>query len=395
MSSPSRFPGLLLAGSVALAVAAGCTQRPEVSNTAGTSGAGGSRGGTSGGSSAGGSSGGNTGGSSTGGSSGGQDAFVLPDVPPGTGGSAGTGDAGQGEARVCGFENFKLEKTPPDLMLVLDRSSSMNQMVPGAPMGATLWTETLAAVDAVVMGTQMGVNWGLKLFPLPTGCMTSMGAEVPVAASNYMAVLDRARMEGTNMIGGGLSGGTPTDTAVIGATSYLTSLVATRKNPKYILLATDGEPTCTNGVNQGGTTAAIQAITAAANAGFKVYVIGLAIGSSGTNVLNMMADAGGVPRNDPMTRFYPVANRMDLVTALTAITGQVTNCVFPLSKAPPSPNDVKVTVDGMKVEQNMMNGWSYTANNMAIQFNGAICEQIKMGTAQVNIVFGCPGVVIP
>ena len=47
--------------------------------------------------------------------------------------------------------------------------------------------------------------------------------------------------------------------------------------------------------------------------------------------------AGGVPRNDPTTKYYPVANRADLVTALTAITGQVTNCVFPLSKPPPVP----------------------------------------------------------
>jgi hypothetical protein len=320
---------------------------------------------------------------------------VLPEVS-GTGGSGGAVDADQGDERQCGLENFKLEKTPPDLLLVLDRSSSMNQMVPGAAMGATLWTETLAAVDAVVMGTQAGVNWGLKLFPLPTGCMVSPGAEVPVAASNYMPVITKARMEGTNMIGGMGMGGTPTDTAVIGATSYLTSLVATRKNPKYILLATDGEPTCTNGMNMGGTTAAINAITAAAAAGFKVYVIGLAIGTEGTNTLNMMATAGGVPRNDPMTKFYPVANRADLVQTLTAITGQVTNCVFPLTKAPPVPENVKVTVDGMKVDQNAMNGWSYTsAANMAIQFNGALCEQIKMGTAQVNIVFGCPGIVIP
>jgi hypothetical protein len=394
MSSPSRFLACLLAWPVTLTVAIGCTDRPEVSNTTGGSmGAGGSRGGSSG--NAGGSSGGNAGGSSAGGSSGGLDAFVLPDVP-GTGGSSGATDADQGDERQCGLENFKLEKTPPDLMLVLDRSSSMNQMVPGAAMGATLWTETLAAVDAVVMGTQAGVNWGLKLFPLPTGCMVSPGAEVPVAASNYMPVITRARMEGTNNAGGGVGmTGTPTDTAVIGATTYLTSLVATRKNPKYILLATDGEPTCINGVNGGGTTAAINAITAAKNAGFKVYVIGLAIGAAGTNTLNLMAEAGGVPRNDPMTKFYPVANRADLVATLTAITGQVTNCVFPLSKPPPVPTNVKVTVDGMKVEENMMNGWSYTSNNMAIQFNGALCEQIKMGTAQVNIVFGCPGVVIP
>jgi hypothetical protein len=388
MSSPSRLVRLLLISGLAAA----CSQNPSVSSTTD----GGSRGGTSGGNS-GGTSGGNSGGSSAGTGGGGGsklDAFVLPDVPT-TGGSSGS-DAPAADERQCGFENFKLEKTPPDLMLVLDRSSSMNDPVPGAAAGATLWTETLAAVDDVVKNTQMGVNWGLKLFPLPTGCMVSPAEEVGVAANNYAAVIDKARMTGTNMIGGGLTGGTPTDTAVKGATTYLTGLVATRKNPKYILLATDGEPTCTNGVNGGGRQPAIDAITAAVAAGFKTYVIGLAIDTVSTATLNDMAVAGGVPRNDPTTKFYPVANKADLVTTLTAITGQVTNCVFPLSKAPPSPSDVKVTVDGMKVEQNAMNGWSYSSpQNMAIQFNGAICEQIKTGNAQVSIVFGCPGVVIP
>jgi hypothetical protein len=32
---------------------------------------------------------------------------------------------------------------------------------------------------------------------------------------------------------------------------------------------------------------------------------------------------------------------------------------------------------------------------MAIQFNGPACDAIKMKMAQVSIVFGCPGVIIP
>jgi hypothetical protein len=394
MSSPFRFRHCLLALSVALAITAGCTQRPEVSGSGGSKGAGGSRGGTTGG----GAGGGNTGGSSTGGSLGGVDAFSFPEASATGGSGGGAADADSADERQCGLENFKLEKTPPDLMLVLDRSSSMNEPVASAGAGATLWTETLAAVDTVVMNTQTGVNWGLKLFPLPTGCQVSAAEEVAVAPNNYMPVIDKARMTGTNTTAGGNSGGTPTDTAVKNATTYLTGLLATRKNPKYLLLATDGEPTCGNGANISDSAArplAIAAIQAAVAAGFKTYVIGISIDPQGIATLNDMAVAGGVPRNDPMTKFYPVANKADLVTALTAITGQVTNCVFPLSKPPPVPSNVKVTVDGTKVEENMMNGWSYTSNNMAIQFNGALCEQIKTGNAQVNIVFGCPGVVIP
>jgi hypothetical protein len=117
-----------------------------------------------------------------------------------------------------------------------------------------------------------------------------------------------------------------------------------------------------------GTTAAINAITAAVNAGFKVYVIGLAIGGGGVTTLNNMAVAGGVPRNDPTTKYYPVANRADLVTDPDRHHRPGHQLRLPAQQPPPVPSNVKVTVDGMKVEENMMNGWSYTSNNMAIQF---------------------------
>ncbi|HEY0714163.1 MAG TPA: hypothetical protein VGF45_15890, partial [Polyangia bacterium] len=99
---------------------------------------------------------------------------------------------------------------------------------------------------------------------------------------------------------------------------------------------------------------------------------------------------------DPMTKFYPVANRADLVTSLNQITGQVASCVFPLSKPPPSPDDVKVTVDTDRVPPSPTNGWSYTTGqNMAIQLNGSYCDRVKANDAKVAIVFGCPNVPIP
>ena len=45
-------------------------------------------------------------------------------------------------------------------------------------------------------------------------------------------------------------------------------------------------------------------------------------------------------------RYYPVASRAELVNALSLITGKVADCVFPLDKLPPSPDDVAVDVNG-------------------------------------------------
>jgi hypothetical protein len=310
--------------------------------------------------------------------------FNLPDPPNSSSDAAG-------EARACGFEKFQLERVPPSLMLVLDRSSSMGRAVVGGAVGATLWTETLGALDEVVMGTQMGVKWGLKLFPLPDGCQVSGGAEVPVASNNYDMVVGRARTDGFNENG---QGGTPTNSAVDTAVGYLRTL--TDSNPKFIVLATDGEPTCPMGASEGSRILAVEAVQNAATAGFKVYVIGLAIQPEGEQTLNQMAVAGGVPRSDPTTRFYPVANRADLTRTLGDIAGQITTCVFNLTRAPPAPDSVKVTIDGERVPESATDGWSYTsAQHTAIQLNGSWCERLRMKAGQVDIVLGCPGVVIP
>jgi hypothetical protein len=310
--------------------------------------------------------------------------FTLPEPPRPTGQEA--------DARECGLEKFTLERVPPSLMLVLDRSSSMGRLPVGGAAGTTLWSETLGALDEVVTATQMAVRWGLKLFPLPGGCTVADGAEAPVAVNNYDMVVGRSRMIGFNQSG---EGGTPTSDAMDKAVAYLRTL--TDGNPKYIALATDGEPNCVMGASSsGGRMAAVQAVRNAAAAGFKTYVIGIAIGSDGVETLNEMAVAGAVPRTDPMFRFYPVANRADLTRSLNEIAGQITSCVFQLSKPPPAPDSVKVTVDGERVPDSATDGWSYTSpQHTAIQLNGSWCERLKTRAGQVDIVLGCPGIVIP
>jgi hypothetical protein len=310
--------------------------------------------------------------------------FTLPDPAPSMPG------ASSADARACGFEKFTLDRMPPSLMLVLDRSSSMGRAPVGGPAGATLWSETLAAVDDVVKATQAGIHWGLKLFPEPSGCQVAPAPEVMVAANNHDMVIARANTDGYNRAN---AGGTPTPEAVVRATEYLRTLPD--RGGRHIVLATDGEPNCPTA--ETGRAAAVQAVRDAATAGFKVYVIGIAIEPQGVQTLNQMAMAGGAPRTDPMFQFYPVGNKADLSAALNAITGQVASCVFTLSKPPPAPDSVKVTVDGERAPPSATDGWSYTSNmHTAIQLNGSWCDRVKMRQqAQVDIVLGCPGIIVP
>jgi hypothetical protein len=369
---------------VALSVLLSACSDPSISSSTGGDGAGASRGGGLGGSSGGaGKGGGGSGATGTGGST-------------GAGGSSSMGP-NPGD-KNCGLQTFKLEKRPAELMLVLDRSGSMN-MPAGAGSMNSKWTDVTAALDETIMKTETTVQWGLKAFPSgDVMCNVSDGVEVPSAPMNHGPVWGQI-MANAPAAGNGAGGGTPTTLALQKAVAYLDG--HTSQNPRYLVLATDGEPNCGAGGqrrgNQGSDApAAIMAVAAAQKAGYKTFVIGIATSGEADVTLSQMATAGGEPRM-ATPPYYPVANRQDLINALGVITGLVTDCVFHLGQPPPSPDDVAVNVGTTRVSRDAAhaNGWDYGAGNRTIQFYGAACEQVKKAQGQnVQIIFGCPGVII-
>jgi hypothetical protein len=220
---------------------------------------------------------------------------------------------------------------------------------------------------------------------------------VPIAAVNAKAVT--AAVSATTDEGNG----TPTGDAIKAAVTYLKTL--SDANPKFILLATDGEPSCA-GTSKDSTAArpyAVQAVADAATAGFKTFVVGVATTkASATQALNDMAVAGQMARADsnPLaTKFYLASTKDELVQSLKVITGQVSSCVFDLTKAPIAPDNIAVHVNNAKAPQDKTHtdGWDYTtADFTQIEVFGSWCEQIKNATSNtVNFVFGCPGEVVP
>jgi hypothetical protein len=295
-------------------------------------------------------------------------------------------------------------KRPAELMVVLDRSGSMTQGIlrmdnpmGGMPIlsGPQKWAEVTGALDGVIGRTQGEVIWGLKLFPVPGGCDVPPGITVGAALNNQgplmMAVNGNAPLPPD--MGGG---STPTRLAMQATVAFMQMNAS--PNARHILLATDGLPNCAAN-NRGQVSSsrddadgAVAAVAAAAMAGFPTYVVGIAtMGDMGAhNTLNRMADAGGRPRNDPTTKYYPVASKDELITALGTITGQIANCTFPLDKVPPVPANVAVNIDGMRIMADPANGWSYGPNNRSIVINGPLCEKLKAGMAKnVQILYGC------
>jgi hypothetical protein len=369
----------ILAGSI-LAVAIGCSFSTERTGIAGGGGSSGS--GTGGGAASGGRGGGS--GASTG--SGGN----------ATGVGGGAGDIGSPDMS-CGQSTFGTQNIPPDVLIILDKSGSMandfNDMRCNAAGCVDKWTAMTAALNQVVGNTQGNIRWGLKFFANTGACGITAGATVAIGLNNATAI--------ANAIAGvGPTSNTPTRAAEDSGVQYLMTL--TDPNPRYILLATDGQPNCMPG-GQNATAddaGAIQAVLNASTAGFPTFVVGIGNVATAMQTLNQMATNGGKAQPaDAMGRiYYPADNQAGLVTALDSIQTSVRSCTFTFPQAPPDPTNIVVEGDNIPIAQDPVNGWSYTDNtSTAIVLNGTSCASYQSGAIQsITANFGCLGVpVVP
>jgi len=336
--------------------------------------------------------------------------------PTGFGGIAvsdgGRSDAGPTEDANCGLQNFALDRRPAIVLLLQDRSTSMRNTLSG---GVTRWATTVQGIKPVLQQTQAGISWGLKFFPDGKECGVTAGVNIAPALNNATAIaaqLDAIKIVANSSDNLGLWDGTPVAPALRQAARYLTSLPSDKQ--KYILLATDGQPTCAGGdpLLGGGDSdsddhpSGPAAVTEVVNMGIKVPVIGVAFSDTwdptdlddNEVTLNNMAKAGGMPRpTDPA--YYAANSSAELAAAFAQITGILISCTFDLKgMKPPSPDDVAVKIDGVKVPRDKahVEGWDYDADATNVVIHGQACEQLKGigATNSVQIIFGCPGFII-
>jgi hypothetical protein len=316
----------------------------------------------------------------------------------GRGGNAGTGvvvDAPitPSDDANCGQRDQPTTMQPPDLLLVLDRSLSMNMdpmgnNCPANMPGCSKWDQMTAAINMAVGMTDTMDNWGLKFFgdgtTNNTFCQVNPGVAVNVGAMNAANIA-------TAIAGTMPSTATPTTAALVAAGTYLRGLTDT--NPKYIVLATDGAPTCRNGgIMTRDDAAAIAQVLTEANMGTQTFVIGIATSNDpmATATLNQMAVNGGHPQMGAATSYYAVSNTADLVTALSTISTIAASCTLSLGGVPPNPDNIVIEGDGTPIPEDPTNGWQYGPGQTSVVLNGTYCDSVKNQSIKVvKAIFGC------
>ncbi len=326
--------------------------------------------------------GGGNGPGGSGGAGGGGGTGGNPDSP----GGGGTGTGGGVPMGACGQATFpvNLNKTAPNVMLVVDESGSMKEQVPGSNMSK--WQSLQAAVHTLLGKYDGSAQWGLSIFPKAGGggnSCTPGGVDIPVAPNTATQILGMLDGLTDQTIGGN----TPTDQTLQAVLSSGSLHDPSHNN--YVLLMTDGLPNC--GSDGNGVQSTIGKLYATVPS-VRTYVVGIGDGTqSDPTTLDGWATAGHTARpTSPL--YYQANNVMDLTNAFADILAGVASCTYQLGSTPTDPTLLVGYIDGTAVSSNdPTNGMTYDAGSTSVTFHGTACDKIKSGAAtKVDVLYGCP-----
>ena len=153
----------------------------------------------------------------------------LPDIP---GTDSGEFDPFDPE-NACGLSTIETERIPGSLLIVFDRSGSMDTEVGGS----TRWNLAVAGINSVLTSVSDELNAGLMLFSDSGDCGVSATPEVPIAP------LSTSRsMISSTLAGSGPSGSTPSYAALEAGYNYLDTL--STPGQRGLVLVSDGGESC-------------------------------------------------------------------------------------------------------------------------------------------------------
>jgi len=281
----------------------------------------------------------------------------------------------------CGGQLLSTEIVAPNVLIAIDRSDSMNELIGGV----SKWTIAKAAINSLVATFGDRVRFGLELWP-GTDPMCSTGGEcnpgivnVDVGPGTATDISDALAAAHTCHFK------TPIAPTLKALVSYAGLGDASRAN--YVLLVTDGAQNCDADGPPGPQATALRNRVPEV----KTYAVGFGTAVDAAE-LNDIADKGGTARpGNP--KYYQADDSAQLVTAFQSIIGGVLTCSYTLSTQPSDPGRLFVYFGGNQIPRDTShtNGWDYDATSMQLTFYGTTCDQVRAGTAgALAVSYGCP-----
>ncbi len=207
----------------------------------------------------------------------------------------------------------------PQILIVLDRSSSMGERAP-LPDGTLKWDAATEALGALTADFDATVDFGLMMFPSDEGECSPGRVDVPVGRGSGDAIMDAL---GDPPPYAGFW--TPMASSLQAAARYAPLLVPDRRS--FVVLITDGWEWC-DPYDPATRFDPVEAVEALNEAGITTYVVGFG-GGVDSLTLNRAAFAAGTslagcdPTSEDPARadncYYQVDDLTGLETALTEI----------------------------------------------------------------------------
>jgi len=302
--------------------------------------------------------------------------------------------AGLVDAPICGTVEVDLSSEVPIVMLLLDQSSSMNEPFPGAVDRWRAMRDALIEPDVGVVATlEHAIEFGATLYTShdgDAGGLCPVLVDVPPAVDNYQAIADMLYDTAPD-------DDTPTGEALDAVIASMVARGNPRGVPRYLVLATDGEPdTCADPDTQNGQAIAIAAADNAFAEGIRMFVLGVS-SDVGAPHLQDMANAGaglevGGVENEP---YFTSASAEEIVDAFTTIIGGLRSCTFTIDGTVDleAADQGDVALNGRSLTYGDEDGWRLL-DGETLELLGAACAEFRFTpNVELTATFPCGAVV--
>lgn len=322
-----------------------------------------------------------------------------------TGSSVNTNPIGD----ICAGVHVQASRIKPWIMFVVDRSGSTEEAYPGSSSKwQAMYDALMTPKTGVIDKLQSVAYFGMLLFDggdevdllfcmLLGTCPDAGAGECPRLVivnpelNNYNAIDAKYRQSPPGS-------STPSALALEAAYKLAPSeqqVLDRVIGPQFVIFCTDGQPnTCENGSatdDPAARQAVLGHVTAAAQAGTKTYVIGIAVNDEAKKHLTEVAKAGntGSPAFSPSTKD-------ELTKVISQIVGGSVGCNLQLNNSVTPGKECLGTVElnSRPLTCNDPNGWKLV-DATHIQLLGTACDSfISDTTAILNAGFPCDALVL-